>query len=299
MKLLFIYNPESGKGKIVKELPFIKIYLKEKGFLMTIKRTTKVSDAYNFAKASQSYKMVLVAGGDGTINEVVNGLMELKEKPLLGYIPTGTVNDVGYLIGMSKNIKKSLKIIFEEAFFKKLDITKINDKYFLYVGATGIFTKSSYDLKRSDKKRFGALAYFMRGSKELFKDYKMAVDIKYDGGRIRGPYSLLLFLNGPRVGGFKLKRLKSYLDDGLIEGRFFKREPGMLLRLFGFFITRGRYNTSKNTTFRSSEFLVEIDKDSEWNIDGEYAFKGSAVLTVQKKALMVAVNKKRKKMFSS
>ncbi len=297
MKILFIYNPESGRGKIKSKINFIINYIENKGHKIDVKATTKPNDAYSYVLNLKDYQMVLVAGGDGTLNEVVNGLMSLTEKPLLGYIPTGTVNDVAHLLGIPKNIKKALDIVFESKLKKQIDITKINEKYFIYTGATGKFAKASYDIKRSLKKKYGVFAYLYRGSQELFKDYYMAADIKYDEGRFRGPYSLLLFLNGPRVGGFRLHRLKSKLDDGLIEARFFKREPGMLFRLFGFFISRGLYDTKKNKTISSSKFKVEINENSEWNIDGEYAFNGSAKLEVVSRAITIFINSKKEKLF--
>lgn len=297
MKIVFIYNPESGKGRINLEISYIESYIKSKGHELYIKRTFKPNDAFLFSSQSASYDMILVAGGDGTINEVVNGVMTLSKRPLIGYIPTGTVNDVAHLIGIPKNIKKALKIIFEEGLFKEMDITKINDKYFVYASATGKFAKASYDLKRSYKKRYGVLAYFYRGTKEVFQDYKLYGDIKYDKGRFRGPYSLLLFLNGPRVAGIRLRRIKSKLDDGVIEARFFKREPGMLFRFLGFFITGGLYDTRKNKTIKSSKFKVEINKDTEWNIDGEFAFKGSANIEVINRAVKIIINKKKRKLF--
>ena len=297
MKILFIYNPESGKGKIRTKLAYIEKYILNLKHELVIKPTRKPLDAYNYSLNSKGYDMVLVAGGDGTLNESVNGIMELVEKPLIGYIPTGTVNDVAHLIGIPKNIKKALKIIFEDKVIKKIDITKLNDKYFVYTCATGKFAKASYDIKRSLKKKYGVFAYLYRGTQELFNEYYMAADITYDKGRFRGPYSLLLFLNGPRVGGFRLFRLKSKLDDGMIEARFFKREPGMLFRMFGFFASRGLYDTKKNKTISSTKFKVEINKNSEWNIDGEYAFNGGANIEVLNRAIKIVINEKKKKLF--
>ncbi len=297
MEILFVYNPESGRGKIKNKITYIKEYIKKRNHNITIKATTKQTDAYNYAKNCNGYDLMLVAGGDGTLNEVVNGLMELEKKPLLGYIPTGTVNDVAHLIGIPKKVKKALDIIFEDDFKKKIDITKINDKYFVYTSATGKFAKASYDIKRQLKRKYGVFAYLYRGSQEIFRDYNMAADIKYDQGRFRGPYSLLLFLNGPRVGGYRLHSLKSKLDDGLIEARFFKREPGMLMRFLSFFLSGGLYNTKKNKTISSTKFIVEIDNNSEWNIDGEFAFRGCANLEVINRAITIFVNPKKKKLF--
>lgn len=294
MHVGFIYNPESGSGKIINHLEFIKNAFLSKGHTIDYLPTKKRKHAEHIAQTSK-YDMLLVAGGDGTINEVVNGLMASDHKPIVAYIPTGTVNDVGSMLGIPKNIKKALKLILENPIVRSMDITKINDRYFVYAAATGKFAKSSYDIKRTYKKRYGAISYFLRGSMDLFQSYNIPVEIKYDAGIWRGICSLILLLNGARVAGVRLNRMKSKLNDGVIEARFFKREPGVLFRMFGFFASGGLYDTKKNKTIRSSKFSIDMPKTFEWNTDGEYAFKGPVEVEVISKAIQIVVHPKRHK----
>lgn len=292
MKVGFIYNPESGSGKIIAYLDYIKNAFLDYNHTIDLMPTKKVKDAEEYAQNSK-YDMLLVAGGDGTINEVVNGLMTKEERPIIGYIPTGTVNDVAHMLGIPKNIKKALKLILENPTIRNIDVSKINNRYFVYAAATGKFAKASYDLKRSFKKRYGSIAYFLRGTQELFQDYNIPVEITSDDGKWRGLCSLMLFLNGPRVAGVRLNRMKAKLNDGVIEARFFKKEPGVLFRMFGFFVSGGLYDTKKNKTIRSSKFIIDMPKEFEWNIDGEFAGKGPAIIEVVNKAIPIIVHPKR------
>lgn len=295
MKVCFVYNPESGSGKIISYLNWIKQAFLNLNHEISFHETTKEKNAYYMVKDLCDCEMLLVAGGDGTLNEAINGVMEKKVSPIIAYIPTGTVNDVGHLIGMKRRIKKTVKLILEKPVVKPIDICKINDKYFIYVAAAGKFTKSSYDISRQAKKKFGRLAYFFRGSRELFKDYNMPIKITYSQGVYEETSSLIMILNGKRIGGFQLYGLKNKLDDGIISLRSFKRESFMFLRVIAFFLTGGLYDTRKNRTFRDSYFKIETDNDVSWNIDGEYMGKGSIEVAVIPKAINMVVNKKKVK----
>ena len=290
----FIYNPESGSGHIVKYLDYIKSTFLQYNHSLELLPTKKSKDAEIFASQSK-HDMLLIAGGDGTINEVVNGLMKNQHKPTLALIPTGTVNDVGSILGIPKNIKKALKLILNNPVIRAVDITKINNRYFIYAAATGKFAKASYDIRRTYKRRYGAISYFFRGSKDLFQSYNIPVEITYDNGKWRGVCSIILLLNGARVAGISLNRMKSKMNDGVIEARFFKNEPGVLFRVFGFFVSGGLYDTKKNKTIRSSKFTIDMPDTFEWNTDGEYAFKGPVEVKVIQQAIHVVVHPKRLK----
>ncbi len=297
MKIAFIYNPESGSGKISTLLDWINEQFKLHGHELTFIETQKPKDAEIFASKHSEFEMLLVAGGDGTLNEVVTGIVPLEKRPIIGYIPTGTVNDVGHLLGIPTNIKKAVKMMLDKPKVREIDVTKINSHYFVYAAATGKFAKASYDVLRKDKKRLGFLAYYKRGTREIFKDYKIPVKATFDNGEFNGECALILFLNGPRVGGFRLTNMKSKLDDGLIEARFFKREPGVIFRLLGFFFSGGLYSTRKNKTFHSSKYVLEVPSDVEWNTDGELACNGSVTLEVIPKAIKIITHPTKHKSY--
>ncbi len=300
MKIPFIYNSESGTGKIKKYIKWIDEQFVKAGHELILLPTKEPLDATLIASKYHDCKMMLVAGGDGTLNEVVNGLMENDKRPYIGYIPAGTANDVGKLLGMSRRIKKTVKIILKEPLIKAVDISKMNDRYFSYAAATGMFSKASYDLEQSSKKKLRKIAYIIRGSKEAFKKFNIPIKVTHDHGSFEGNYALVIFLNGYRLGGFNLYFLKSTLDNGLISARFFKQNTGVLARIFWFFFTGAYHDTKKNKTIKSSYFKVETVPETEWNTDGEKALNGSIEIKVIPKAISFIIHPKvAKKNFSS
>lgn len=296
MKVGFIFNPESGNGKINRLYPVIEKAFIAKGHDISILKTQKSGDAKLFAQ-EPVFDMLLVAGGDGTLNEVVNGIMTLDKKPRIGYIPTGTVNDVAHLLGIPRNIKKALNLILETGELRKMDVSKINNTYFTYAAATGKFAKASYDLKRSDKKRFGSLAYVVRGITDMFYDYKMPLRITHEQGVIDKTFTLLLFLNGPRVGGINLFLIKkSKLNDGKIEARIFERRRYMtLFKVLSFFAIGGLVSKGVHM-LKSSFYDIEAKGYVEWNTDGEQIEKNSARIEVINEAIEIYVSKRASKL---
>lgn len=298
MRVGFIYNPESGSGKIEKNSKFIINAFESKGHSVDVLKTLKPLDAKRYAIES-NHDLLLVAGGDGTLNEVVNGLMTKTVRQKIAYIPTGTVNDVAHMLGIPMNIKKAVKLILESGEVKKMDISKIGDTYFTYAAATGRFAKASYDVKRADKKRFGMLAYVVRGITDLLFDYRMPLTIKYEGGQIHRTFTLLLFLNGPRVGGFNLFLMrKSKLNDGKIEARLFERRRfWTLIKVLSFFAIGGLVMKGGHR-LKSSFYEIEtIDKnpDIEWNTDGEKTERNSVRIEVFQEAIEIYVSKRAAK----
>ncbi|MDX9807985.1 MAG: diacylglycerol kinase family lipid kinase [Acholeplasma sp.] len=298
MRVGFIYNPESGSGKIEQNSQYIIDAFTAKGHVIDVLKTKKTLDAKRYAIESD-HDMLLVAGGDGTLNEVVNGLMTKEKRPKIAYIPTGTVNDVAHMLGISMNVKKAVKLILETGEVKKMDVSKINDTYFTYAAATGRFTKASYDVKRKDKKRFGILAYIVRGITDLLFDYKMPMKITYDGGVLEKTFTLLLFLNGPRVGGRNLYLMKkSKLNDGKIEARIFEhRRFWMLIKILTFFAIGGLVMRGGHR-LTSSFYEIEAEHDQadiDWNTDGEKTEKNSVRIDVIQEAIEIYVSKRAAK----
>ena len=298
MHVGFIYNPESGSGKIEKNAKFIIDSFTQKGHQVDVLKTKKPLDAKRYAIES-NHDMLLVAGGDGTLNEVVNGLMTKEIRQKIAYIPTGTVNDVAHMLGIPMNIKKAVKLILEGGVLKKMDISKINNTYFTYAAATGRFAKASYDVRREDKKRFGMLAYVVRGITDLLFDYKMPLKITYDDGVIDRTFTLLLFLNGPRVGGFNLFLMKkSKLNDGKIEARIFERRRyWTLIKVLSFFAIGGLVMRGGHR-LTSSFYEIETKdpkSDMEWNTDGEKTEKNSVRIDVFREAIEIYVSKRAAK----
>src|SRR5690554_6493319 len=148
MNCIFLYNPASGKGKIKKRLNYIKNTLSKKFDYIEVYETKSAEDTYQKSIAvCGNYDALIFAGGDGTFNDIVCGVASQPIRPVLGYIPSGTANDIAKNLKISRNIKKALKVIVAgETVFH--DVGKINDKFFIYVAALGTFSSISYRTKQ-------------------------------------------------------------------------------------------------------------------------------------------------------
>lgn len=298
MKYLLLHNPVSGKGDFKRKIPFIKKEFQKQNLMLDIYESKGTKDLIDKAKKEASnYNCYLVAGGDGTVNEVINGIMKSKIKPIIAILPSGTANDTAAILGMNKRIRKNLKMIFENKPIK-MDVNKINESYFIYTTAAGILTKISYDVNRDDVKRFGYFAYLREGVKDISKDYRMTMKVTTTNKVIEGQYMLLLGLSAKRVGGFNLRRFsKAKLNDGILDIRLMSyNKRSKLFRLFTFFLTSGRkYRTDVH--IQSSKFIVETSDNVIWNIDGEKGGFGSAEIEVLKEEIEVIASKRSKKIY--
>ena len=265
MKCLFLYNPNSGKGKLLKKLDYIKQKLSEIYQSVTAIATTSLEDTMLKAKlACGSYDVLAFSGGDGTFNNIVNAIAEEKNRPILGYIPSGTVNDIAKNFGLSKSIKKSLKIM-EKGRVRPFDIGKVNNQYFVYVLAMGSFAHVSYDTDQKIKRRYGKLAYYLKVVKEVMKKNIYHSTIKCDDQVIEMDTPLLLVLNSCSVGGFIVNR-KSDINDGKFDVLIMK--PGFASGLFNVL------NKRKHVKIVTSHLTINAQTDMCWCIDGEQGMTG-------------------------
>jgi len=293
LKYLLLYNPVSGKGKFHKKIPYIIKAFKKQNLLLDIYESKSEKDltkkAYSEAK---NYDVFLVAGGDGSVNEVLNGIMTSNFRPKLGIFPSGTANDTAAILGISRSLKKSLKIIFNNQSVK-MDVNQVNDRFFIYTVAAGILTPISYDVDRALIKKYGYLAYLRAGLKDLKKDYQIDMEIEYDDGITSGKFMMLLGLSAKRVGGMNLRRFsRPKLNDGILEIRLFKyKKRSKLKRLIKFFLLQG-LKSKLDIHLKSSHFKITTSEDVVWNLDGEKGFCGNVEIRVLKENLEVFVSKK-------
>jgi len=293
MKYLLMYNPTSGKGKFYKKLPKIIKFFEEKNLKLDIYKSLKPFDLEEkVIKDGSNYDVIIISGGDGSINEVINGLMKLEKRPKLAIMPSGTANDISAILGINKNIKRTLNIILNQKPVK-IDVNKVNDRYFLYTTAAGILTKISYDTKRSSIKRLGYLAYLFAGAKDLMKNYRMKMEITHDSGVVNGEFMLVLGLSAKRVGGITFRHFsEAKLNDGKLELRLIRHVKRFrILRLISFAIKGGRKHKT-DINLKSSYFKIKSSEDVIWNTDGEKGVNGEVVIEVKQEAIEVFASKK-------
>ena len=299
MKSIFVYNPESGNGKLKKYKDYIVSELSKKYGEIEVVETTHQGHANEIAvNCCGVYDYFFVSGGDGTINEVINGFGEAENKPIIGYIPSGTVNDVAHSLGISRNIKKAVKGVVEGQILEH-DIFKVNNKYGIYVCCAGIFSSCSYTTKRKNKKILGKIAYFLKGAKDIFSATPVHVEVVTEQEKINRNCAMILILNTRSTAGFLMNK-KAELNDGQVEvilchSHEKKVKLTEIIRTLLLFI-RGvdKYKNNAKITYRKlSKFTLNTQEGTIINLDGEKSGAGSFDFEVLKSAVKIIVPKQK------
>ncbi|KKI93488.1 hypothetical protein WQ54_04480 [Bacillus sp. SA1-12] len=217
-RAMIIMNPSSGKEEAEKNLPHVAETLQKQGFDLEIYLTEKECDALQFARLAckHSFDAVISMGGDGTLNEIINGLAEQEHRPSLGIIPLGTVNDFARALHIPLDSSKAVEVLKKEK-LRTVDICKVNNKYFLNVLAVGEIAEASFSVSAQQKTLLGPLAYFMEGIKSLTSKQAFHVRLQHDKGAWEGEVLLILAALTNSVGGFEKIAPDAKVDDGLLK----------------------------------------------------------------------------------
>lgn len=217
-KLLFVYNPKSGKGLIRTHLSAIIETFSAAEYEVTVYPTRMAMDACGIVqRMAGNYDLIVCSGGDGTLDEVVTGLLRSGTRRTVGYIPAGSTNDFANSIGIPKQMEQAAKVIVEGEPYA-CDIGKFNDDYFVYVAAFGIFTDVSYQTSQDLKNALGHTAYLLEGMKRLgtWKTTKLRYESEECSGE--GDFVFGMITNSDSIGGFKgLTGKHVEMNDGLFE----------------------------------------------------------------------------------
>ena len=296
MKCVYIFNPNSGKKKHVKMQDYIVKKLLDKFEVVDVRPTKKRGDASEFAKeACGIYDVIVVAGGDGTLNEVINGIAENENRPKIGYIPTGTCNDLARSLKIPFNIKKAVNVILEGKALKH-DIFKANDKYGIYVCAFGLFTAASYSAQQKVKNKLGKLAYYFSGIKEIGKAKKFSITLKTTNLEFTTDIILGIIANGRYVSGYKIDK-NADCHDGEVNVILFKEKNKRsvslktlltICRLFLFGVTSIK-NVKNCTILKLSDFSITLNENTPVNVDGEHGLKGPFDFTMARDHIEIFV----------
>lgn len=300
MKCLFLYNPNSGKGKIAKKLDYIRRKLEEHFEEVTVTQTTSGEDLERRAAlGAEEYDVILFSGGDGTFNNVLQGVGERDVK--LGYIPSGTVNDVAHSLGIPKKVKRALRLVFD-GHTQKIDCMRVNGTHYaMYVAAAGAFTKATYTTPQSKKKKFGRIAYAVQGLKKNMKFEVFPLQIECGGKTVETHGVLILVMNGRRVAGFSVNH-KASMQDGILETAVIKQvqKPNVFQRFRKYFslaalMLFGAHVKRKDIEFLSGdELTIHTNRDLVWDFDGEEGICGDVHIEVMRERVNMFVPKNKK-----
>ena len=270
--LLFIVNPKAGKGNISKKIPKIISNFSSQGYIVDTIYTKRnyLPDAI-ISNYTKKLNLIVCCGGDGTLNEIINSIMKLGKKPLLSFIPLGTMNDFAKTVNLSTN-KFYLSKNLAHAKKVKSDIGDFNGKYFNYVAAFGAFTTVPYITTQKLKKRYGKLAYFIVARKCLKKIKSYKLKIKIDNQIIEDEFIYGSISNSKSIAGFKwFKNSDFRIDDGKFELLFIKK-PKNISDWFGTIWALLLKQHSKKYFYYKQISNVKIysNKNITWTLDGEY-----------------------------
>lgn len=271
-KARIIYNPTSGREAFKRELPTVMERLEIAGYETSAHATTGEGDATEAAKVAveRRFDLVVAAGGDGTINEVINGLAEQDHRPRLGIIPTGTTNDFARALCIPRDIEKAVDVILAGQSML-LDIGRVNEHYFVNIAGGGKLTELTYDVPSKLKTMLGQLAYYVKGIEMLPSLKPIRTRIEYDGTIVDDDIMLFLVSNTNSVGGFEKLAPDARLDDGYFDLLILKKINLAEFVRLATLALRGAHLEDKRIIYTQARHIsVETDEKMQLNIDGEY-----------------------------
>ncbi len=273
-RLLLIVNPKSGREKMRGQLLRVTEILTRGGYEVTVYPTKERGDGtVRAAQIKQNeYDRVVVCGGDGTLNEVITGLMNSGVKCTLGYIPSGTLNEWSSGLHIARDIPTAAKDIINGEMVE-LDIGKFDDKYFSYTASFGAFTEASYSAPQDIKNVLGQAAYFFEGIKSLGNIKPIHLKFTADDREVEGDFLFGAISNSMSVGGIvKFNETTVKLNDGLFEVVLIKN-PSSITEFQSILegILRQDLDRKGIEFFHTKAITVSGGSDVSWTLDGEYA----------------------------
>ncbi|HCS73822.1 MAG TPA: diacylglycerol kinase [Clostridiales bacterium] len=270
-KMLFIINPKAGKAQIKNSLlQILNIFTKE-NYEIVAYPTQSHEDARRITRErAKEFDLVVCSGGDGTLNEVVSGMMESKKIIPIGYIPAGTTNDFANSLHIPKNSIDAANAIIDGEICL-YDVGAFNGDYFIYVAAFGLFTDVPYQTKQEVKNVLGYLAYVLEGMKRLNKIKSHRVKLEYNDQMLVDDFLFGMITNSNSIGGFKnITDLDALLNDGLFEVTMIKNPTSALELQEIISSLLQEYPSEYVLTFKTSHLAVSGEEKISWTLDGEF-----------------------------
>lgn len=291
-RMLFIYNPRAGKAQIRSNLlDIIDIFVKA-GYEVTAYPTQAAGDAIKAVKERRAgYDIIVCSGGDGTLDEVVSGMMQCEEKVPIGYVPAGSTNDFVNSLKIPKSMIKAADVVVNGRDFA-CDIGSLNSHNFIYVAAFGIFTDVSYETNQDVKNVLGHAAYLLEGVRRLPMVRSYALKISYDDQVIEGDFLYGMVTNSFSVAGFRgITGKDVLLDDGLFEVTMIRKPTNPLdLNNIIMALVDKRVKSEYIYTFKTPRLTVESEETVPWTVDGEFGGEHmKAVIENKQKVLHIRI----------
>ena len=272
-KLLFIYNRYAGKGRVHLHLADILDAFAQAGWQITVHPTRGAGDAaQTAARLGGEFDRIVCCGGDGTLHEVVNGLMTVSARPEVGYIPAGTTNDFAKNLNLPRSVADRAAVA-AAGVPKGVDIGRFNDRHFIYVAAFGAFTDVAYNTPQQFKSIFGHLAYVLEAATRIGSIQAYPLTVEHDQGMEAGSYCYGMVSNTISVGGFKgMPTQPVELDDGIFEVILVRQpqNPIQLQAILKALVQMAPDDHGLVTSYRASRLKITCESALPWTLDGEF-----------------------------
>lgn len=271
-KARLIYNPTSGREEMRRLLPSILDRLDQAGIETSCHATTGDGDATREAAESvqRGYDILIAAGGDGTLNEVVNGMAGYDDLPPLGIFPLGTTNDFARAMKIPKRWEDFCDLIIENK-TRPIDIGKVNGRHFINIAGGGSLTELTYEVPSRLKTMIGQLAYYMKGIEKMINLSPTELVIRAEGiGEVEGEFMMFLIANSNSVGGFERLAPDARIDDGLLDVIAVKKcNLAEFIRLVTMALRGDHFNDPRIMYFKTERMEVTSPGHVLLNLDGE------------------------------
>lgn len=292
-KIKIISNPSSGRQSIDRRLERLIKLLLDDGYTLNKFETKQKNDAMNetIKTCNEDWDIIIVSGGDGTVNEVAKGIVKSENKIPVAILASGTVNDFANYMKIPNDVNDFYNMIkkFETV---SVDLGKLNDDYFVNVAAGGILSNVGYQVLPEAKLVLGRMAYYLEGLKEITLQGIKPINLQIESEEYSSVEDVLLFLisNSSSIGGFKKIAPKADVLDGLLDIVIVKKsDVGNLANIF-FNIFSGEHVNHPNVIyFKSNKIKLNTTNDVNIDIDGEYGGKLPATFQVVPKAFKILV----------
>ena len=271
-KALLIVNPCSGRNKSRAGTFEIVDSFSNSDYEFTVQTTTCQGDATNIVKRElKDHDLVVCCGGDGTLNETINGVMDMPRRVPIGYIPAGTTNDIANSLSIPTDFKKATELVIGGE-PNDYDIGLFNNRYYSYVASFGAFSKASYATSQKMKNLFGRAAYIAAGVADVKNTHNIKMRVEYDGGVIEGKFVFGTVSNSLSVGGFiKLPDDQVKFNDGKFEVILVKDFTPLKLLPMMYKTIYQKYDGKEIIMFSTNKIkFTALEEDVPWTIDGEY-----------------------------
>ncbi len=278
-RVLLVLNPCAGQRRANRYLPEIIRSILDKGYRCETYVTAKRGDCTEFLSLhANEFDRVICAGGDGTLNETIAGVLSAHASIPIGYIPCGTTNDYASTIGLSSDIEQAARDA-AEGVLCPFDVGQFMNRYFTYTASCGAFTKASYSTSQTMKNLLGHLAYILEGIKDIPSIRSIHMNVKTETREIEDDFIFFAVTNSTSVGGIlKLDAERVALNDGLFEVMLV-RNPTTAIQLSSILhgITTMDLPNEMIHFFTARKISVKSNEEIEWTLDGERADGGCEV----------------------